>query len=316
VLRVLFMGTPAFAVPTLQAVASHFDLLAVVTRQDKGRGRGRKTTFSAVKEWALEAGVPVQQPATLRDAGVHARLAAYRPDVIVVVAYGLILPLKVLDIPPLGCVNVHGSLLPRHRGAAPIAWAILQDDDETGVTTMLMDEGLDTGPMLLQRALPLQPADTTEGVAVRLAEIGARLLVETLEGLQNDSIVAQPQPGAGITLAPSFKKADGAVDWRQPAVAIDRQVRALQPWPGTFTFWRDERLVLWSVRPRVDSAGRPPGTVVEVGEIGDGRILVACGEGTLEIMALQRSGSRRQSAAEFLRGRPLDIGERLAPHEE
>lgn len=315
-LRVLFMGTPAFAVPTLRAVASHFDLVAVVTRPDKGRGRGRKTAFSAVKEWALEAGVAVEQPATLRDAGVQARLAAYRPDVIVVVAYGLILPREVLDIPPMGCVNVHGSLLPRHRGAAPIAWAILQADEETGVTTMLMDEGLDTGPMLLRHSLPLHPEDTTEGVAARLAEIGARLLVETLEGLRNDSIVAQPQPGDGTTLAPSFKKADGAVDWRAPAVAIDRQVRALQPWPGTFTFCSGERLVLWSVRPRVDDAGRAPGTVVEVVEVGDGGIVVACGEGTLEIVSLQRSGGRRQSAAEFLRGRPVDVGERFASHEE
>lgn len=312
-MRVVFMGTPAFAVPTLQAVASRFDLVAVVTRPDKGRGRGRKTTFSAVKEWALGAGVAVEQPATLREAGVQARLAAYRPDVIAVVAYGLMLPKEVLDMPPLGCVNVHGSLLPRHRGAAPIAWAILRGDDETGVTTMLMDEGLDSGPMLLWRSLPLQAEDTTEGVAARLAEIGAGLLVETLEGMQNGSIVAQPQPGAGTTLAPSFTKADGAVDWREPAVAIDRRVRALQPWPGSFTFWKGERLVLWSVRPRLDDAGRPPGTVVE---IGDGGIRVACGEGTLEIRSLQRSGGRRQSVAEFLRGRPVDVGERFTPHEE
>lgn len=310
------MGTPAFAVPTLRAVASTFDLVAVVTRPDKGRGRGRKTTFSAVKEWALESRVTVEQPATLRDGEVQARLASYRPDVIVVVAYGLILPREVLDIPPMGCVNVHGSLLPRHRGAAPIAWAILQGDEETGVTTMLMDEGLDTGPTLLRRSLSLQADDTAEGVSGRLAEIGADLLVETLEGLRCESIVAQAQPGVGATSAPSFKKADGVVDWRAPAVALDRQVRALQPWPGTFTYWGGERLVLWSVVPRVGDTGRPPGTVVEIVEVGDGGILVACGEGALEVVSLQRSGGRRQSAAEFLRGRPIDVGERFAPHEE
>jgi len=307
------MGTPAFAVPTLAALVRQFDVAGVVTRPDKRRGRGRKTAFSEVKEWALAAGIPIEQPRTLRDAEVQERLAGYAADVIVVAAFGLILPPAVLQMPPLGCVNVHGSLLPRHRGAAPIAWAILAGDEETGITTMQMDEGLDTGPMLLRRALPLGPDDTTASLTPRLAEIGAELLIETLRGLRDGTVVPQPQPAEGATLAPSFKKADGAIAWSAGPVAIDRQVRALQPWPGTFTFRDGERLALWRVRPVDDAAqGVAPGTVVAVGEDG---IRVACGDGAVDILELQRSGGRRQSAAEFLRGRPVTVGERFSSDE-
>jgi methionyl-tRNA formyltransferase len=307
------MGTPAFAVPTLAALARNTDVVGVVTRPDKRRGRGRKTAFSEVKEWALAAGLPVEQPPTLRDPEVQERLAGYRVDVIVVAAFGLILPPAVLEMPPMGCVNVHASLLPRHRGAAPIAWAILAGDDETGITTMQMDEGLDTGPMLLRRALPLRPDDTTASLTPRLAEIGAELLIETLRGLRDGTVVPEPQPAEGATLAPSFKKADGAIDWSAGAVAVDRQVRALQPWPGTFTFRDGERLALWRVRPiaaaAVDAA---PGTVVAVGDDG---IRVACGEGAIDILELQRPGGRRQPVAEFLHGRPVAVGERFTPDE-
>jgi methionyl-tRNA formyltransferase len=304
------MGTPAFAVPTLAAVQGSFDVVAVATRPDKGRGRGRAKSYSEVKERALAAGLPVEQPATLRDAEVQERLAAYEPDVIVVAAYGLILPAEVLGMPPMGCVNVHASLLPRHRGAAPIAWAILRGDEKTGITTMLMDEGLDTGPMLLRRSIPLSGDDTTESLTPRLAAIGAELLVETLEGMRDGTITPRPQPEQGVTLAPSFKKQDGAVDWHAAAVAIDRQVRALQPWPGTFTFRDDERLLLWRVRAHEVEASEPPGTVLAVS---DDAIRVACGRGTLDILELQRAGGRRQPAADYLRGRPLAAGERLAP---
>jgi methionyl-tRNA formyltransferase len=311
-LRVLFMGTPAFAVPTLAAVSSAFEVVAVVTQPDKRRGRGRKASFSAVKEWALAAGLPVEQPTTLRDAEAQAQLRSYAADVIVVVAYGLILPPGILGMPPLGCVNVHGSLLPRHRGAAPIAWAILGGDEETGVTTMMMDEGLDTGPMLLHRSIPLQPEDTTESLTPRLAALGAALLVETLEGLARGVLTAQPQPAEGVTLAPSFKKQDGAIDWTVSAAAVARRVRALQPWPGSFTFWKDERLTLWQVRRCAAESPAPPGTVVAVGDDG---IRVACGEDAVQVIELQRSGGRRQPAAEFLRGRPIEVGERFAPQQ-
>ncbi len=309
------MGTPAFAVPTLRALAEAHHVVAVVTRPDKGRGRGRRTAFSEVKEWALGAGIPVEQPHTLRDAEVQSHLVSYGADVFVVAAYGLILPSEILDMPPRGCINVHASLLPRHRGAAPVAWAILCGDEQTGITTMLMDEGLDTGPMLLRRDRALGPRDTTGEVTEKLADIGAELLVETLAGLESGSVVPQPQPQDGVTLAPSLKKADGAIDWREDAVAVDRRIRAMQPWPGSFTFRGDERLVVWEARPcdvaSVDPvASTEPGAVIRVGAEG---IRVACGRHAVDIVALQRAGGRRQTAAEFLRGRPIEVGERLGP---
>ncbi len=307
------MGTPAFAVPTLRAVAASHDIAAVVTRPDKRRGRGRLRFFPAVKGWAVEAGLPIEQPTTLRDTGVQARLAGYGADAIVVVAYGLILPEEILQTPPLGCVNVHPSLLPRHRGAAPIAWAILEGDAQTGVTTMLMDEGLDTGPMLLRRALDLAPRDTTPEVTEKLAAIGAELLVETLGVLEAGNLVPEAQPQDGVTLAPSFKKDDGALDWGRSATAIDARVRALQPWPGSFTFRRDERLTLWRVKPLPAGGSHtaPPGAVLAVGKAA---VRVACAPGeAVEVFEMQRSGGRRQATADFLRGRPVVVGEQWGP---
>ena len=307
------MGTPAFAVPTLSAVASSHDVVAVVTRPDKRRGRGQQKSFSAVKKWAVEADVAVQQPTTLRDADVQARLAGYGAEVIVVVAYGLILPPEILAMPPLGCINVHASLLPRHRGAAPIAWAILEGDAETGVTTMQMDEGLDTGPMLLRRAVDLAADDTTPVVAEKLAAIGASLLGETLAALESGDLSVAPQPSDGVTLAPGFTKQDGALDWDRPASVIDARVRALQPWPGTFTFRAAERLALWRVEPLpgAGTADAAPGTVLQVD---DASILVSCAAGeAVRVTELQRAGGRRQGANEFLRGRPVEIGEQWGP---
>jgi methionyl-tRNA formyltransferase len=266
-----------------------------------------------VKEWAVEAGLPIEQPTTLRDTEVQARLAGYGADVIVVVAYGLILPAEILQTPPLGCVNVHASLLPRHRGAAPIAWAILQGDAQTGVTTMLMDEGLDTGPTLLRRALDLAPRDTTPEVTEKLAALGAELLIETLGGLEAGNLVPASQPQDGVTLAPSFKKDDGALDWGRSATAIDARVRALQPWPGSFTFRWDERLTLWRVEPipKGGSHTAPPGAVLAVGKAA---VRVACAPGeAVEVFEMQRSGGRRQATADFLRGRPVAIGEQWGP---
>ncbi len=312
--RVLFMGTPAFAVPALRAVAASHEIAAVVTRPDRRRGRGQQRAFSVVKKWAVEAGLPIEQPTTLRDSEVQARLAGYGADAIVVVAYGLILPEEILETPPLGCVNVHASLLPRHRGAAPIAWAILEGDARTGVTTMLMDEGLDTGPMLLRRALDLAPRDTTPEVTEKLAAIGAELLVETLGALEAGNLIPEAQPQQGVTLAPSFKKEDGALDWNRPATAIDARVRALQPWPGSFTFRGDERLALWRVEPLPDGGSHTaaPGTVLVVGEAA---VRVACAPGeAVDVVEMQRSGGRRQATADFLRGRLVALGERWGPN--
>ena len=305
------MGTPAFAVPALEALASTHEVAAVVTRPDRRRGRGRTTACSAVKGWALEAGVRVEQPATLRTAAARQSLAAHLPEVIVVVAYGLILPPEVLELPARGCINVHASLLPRHRGAAPVAWSILSGDSETGVTTMLMDEGLDTGPILLQSRLPIAAEDTGETLALRIAAAGAELLLETLEGLETGVVISRPQDDARATSAPSFTKQDGELDWSRPADELDRRVRGLQPWPGTFTFLEDERIGVWRVRAHTGAAtDAVPGRVQRVT---DEALWVACGNGDLlEIVELQRAGGRRQSAAEFLRGRRVAEGSRFA----
>jgi methionyl-tRNA formyltransferase len=305
------MGTPAFALPSLRALAARHQLVGVVTRPDKARGRGRQRGLSAVKEWSLDAGVPIEQPPSLRHDDAREALAGYRPEAIVVVAYGLILPPEVLALPPHGCINVHASLLPRHRGAAPIAWAILAGDEETGITTMLMDQGLDTGDILRQRAVPIGRRETATDLAERLAALGAEMIVETLEGLETGSLAPRPQDDERATLAPSFTKADGAIDWRRSAVDIDRRVRALQPWPGSFTHWRGGRLSLWEVESEAAApAGQAAaGTVIDAGDQG---IRVACGDGSvLRIVELQRAGGRRQPAAEFLRGHDLAAGDRL-----
>ena len=306
------MGTPAFALPTLEALGEHHEVAAVVTRPDRPRGRGRQTSFSPVKEWALSRGVEIEQPPTLRDPEVQVELAAYEPEAIVVAAYGLILPKEVLEVPPLGCVNVHASILPRHRGAAPVAWAILAGDETTGITTMLMDEGLDTGPILLQQTEPIGPRDTTPELADRLAAVGAELLLETLEKLGAGQLEPVPQDDAAATLAPSFQKEDGSIDWRSTAAELDRRVRALQPWPGTFTFWGDERLRIWAAEAQAGAGmgGDEPGQVVAADDDG---ICVACGKGDrLRLLELQRAGGRRQRAADFLRGRRVEPGTRFA----
>lgn len=302
------MGTPAFSLPSLASVAEHHQLAAVYTRADKPRGRGRKVTSSPVKAWAEERGVPVEQPGTLRTSEARQTLAAHRPDVVVVVAYGMILPGAILEVPARGCINVHASLLPRHRGAAPVAWAILAGDRETGVTTMVMDEGLDTGPILMQRHEPIRPRDTTPELAGRLSRLGADLLVETLAGWEEGVLAPHPQDDDEATLAPSFDKSDGAIDWSLSADILDRRVRGLHPWPGTFTFVDDERLRIWAARPEEGGADAVPGTVIAADGAG---VQVACGTGTLRVLELQRAGGRRQPAGDFLNGFPLPPGTRL-----
>ena len=326
-MRVLFMGTPEFSVPTLDAVADRHEIVAVATRPDKPRGRGQQVTDSPVKEWALRHGIPVQQPPTLRSPEAQEQLASASPEVVVVVAYGLILPPEVLSMPARGCVNVHASLLPRHRGAAPVAWAILSGDRVSGVTTMLMDEGLDTGAILMQKEDPLDPRDTTPQVAARFARLGAELLVETLDLWGEGALEPTPQDDAAATLAPRFKKQDGEVDWSRTAVEIDRQVRALQPWPGVHTFVRGHRLRIWAAAPSSFEDGErlaggtpslatpssasslAPGTVVGSGS---DSLLVACGGGELlQIDEVQLAGRRRQAVDDFLRGNELAVGTRL-----
>lgn len=315
--RIAFAGTPEFAVPTLLSLMrSQYELVGVLTQPDRPRGRGRRLTPSPVKAAAGDS-VPVAQPATLRSAADRAELVAWRPDVLVVVAYGLILPKAVLEIPRLGCVNVHASLLPRWRGAAPVERALLAGDETTGVTIMLMEEGLDTGPVLLQRAVPIDPQDTGASLRTRLAAEGAPLLLEALQGLAAGTLHPRPQPLEGVTYARKLEKREAFIDWRRPALEIERQVRGLQPWPVAETARWDpqtgvaDRLLVHAARVVRSGSATPvgrPGCILETdGRHEEGYIRVQCGDGRLDLLTLQRPGGQRLPASLFTRGpRALD----------
>ncbi|MGH8298930.1 MAG: methionyl-tRNA formyltransferase [Steroidobacteraceae bacterium] len=319
-MRVAFAGTPEFAVPTLLALMrSEHRLVGVLTQPDRPRGRGQRVTPSPVKA-AAGASVPVDQPASLKTPADRAQLSAWRPDALVVVAYGLILPKAVLEIPRLGCVNVHASLLPRWRGAAPAERALLAGDATTGITIMLMDEGLDTGPILQQRSIPVDPHDTGGSLRAKLAALGAPLLLEALDTLGEGALQPRPQPAEGVTYARKLQKREAPIDWGRPAVQIERQIRALQPWPIAETLRRDaksgtsERLLVHAARVASDgspaSAG-PPGTIVEAnGDHHNGYIRVQCGVGRLDLLALQRPGGARLPASLLTRG-PLALEPRM-----
>ncbi|HVC30742.1 MAG TPA: methionyl-tRNA formyltransferase [Steroidobacteraceae bacterium] len=322
-MRIAFAGTPEFAVPTLLSLLrSPHQVVGVLTQPDRPRGRGQRLSPSPVKA-AVDASVPVAQPPTLRAPEDRAPLVAWKPDVLVVVAYGLILPKAVLEIPRLGCVNVHASLLPRWRGAAPVERALLAGDETTGVTIMLMDEGLDTGPMLLQRAVPIDPQDTGASLRSRLAAVGAPLLLEALQGFADGSLHPRPQPAEGVTYARKLEKREAPIDWRRRAIDIERQVRALQPWPVAETGRHDPRtgepdrllvhgarvaplpgpLVARDSRAESAAAARQPGCIVDTdGRLEQGYIRVQCGEGCLDLLTLQRPGGQRLPAALFTRG--------------
>ncbi len=302
-LRVVFAGTPEFAVPCLEACrASGAEVVAVYTQPDRPAGRGRKLAPSPVKQAALAAGIAVEQPESLKGAEAQARLAAYRPDLMVVVAYGLILPRKVLAIPRLGCWNVHASLLPRWRGAAPIQRAILAGDAETGVGLMQMEAGLDTGPVLLERRTPITRDDTGGSLHDRLAALGAEALAEGLRRVQaGETLVAIPQADAGVVYAHKLDKAESALDFTRSAIELERQVRAFDPWPGSDAEIAGERLRVWGALALDLSHAATPGSVVGAGREG---IDIACGEGVLRVVSLQRAGGRRISAADYLNARP------------
>ncbi len=304
-LRVVFMGTPEFAVPTLKRLLSTYEVVGVVTRPDKPKGRSRAPVPSPVKEVAVAHGVPVFQPRTLRRAENQEVIRAWAPDVIVVAAFGLILPAEVLNIPPHGCLNVHASLLPRWRGAAPIPAAIIAGDDITGVTIMLMDEGVDTGPILAQRQEPILPDDTTASLSARLAALGADLLIETLPRWVRGEIEPQPQDHSQATHAPMIRKEDGFVDWHEPAELIARKVRAYYPWPTVMTRWRGRWLKILRARahPQVETDAAL-GTVVSL----NGGAGVVTGQGVLELVEVQLEGKRALPIEDFLRGARGFIG--------
>jgi methionyl-tRNA formyltransferase len=302
-LKLVFAGTPEFAVPCLAACrASGAEVVAVYTQPDRPAGRGRKLAPSPVKQAALDAGLPVEQPESLKSAEALARLAAYAPDLMVVVAYGLILPRKVLAIPRLGCWNVHASLLPRWRGAAPIQRAILAGDAETGVDLMRMEAGLDTGPVLLEKRTPIAREDTGGSLHDRLAALGAAALVEGLaRTLSGEVLAAVPQPEEGVTYAHKLDKAESALDFTRAAIVLERQVRAFDPWPGSDAEIAGERLRVWAATALEQSHTAAPGTLLAARRDG---LDLACADGVLRVTAVQRAGGRRISAADYLNARP------------
>lgn len=306
-MRLVFAGTPAFAAASLQALAAAgHEVVLVLTQPDRPAGRGMKLSPSEVKQAAQGLGIEIFQPPTLRDAAAQARLRDCGAEAMVVAAYGLILPPAVLQLFPFGCINVHASLLPRWRGAAPIQRAILAGDSETGVCIMGMEQGLDTGPVFLAKSLPIGAGDTAASLHDKLAMLGASLLVEALPGIAAGTLIPRPQPAEGVTYAAKISKEEAAIDWNLDAKTLARRVRAFNPFPGCHTTLRSEALKIWRAAP-FDADG-PAGRVLQIDGAG---ILVACGQGALRIEELQRAGGKRVGAAEFARGASLAVGEML-----
>jgi methionyl-tRNA formyltransferase len=307
--RLVFMGTPEFALPSLQALMeAGEEVVSVYTQPDRPKGRGRKLTPSPIKEWALSRNLPVFQPPSFKEPEHRNRLAADRPDLLIVVAYGLILPPAVLSLPAWGAVNVHASLLPRYRGAAPIQWAVINGEAETGVTTMRLDAGMDTGDILLQERVPIKATDSSQTLHDRLSVLGGALLVKTLDELRRGTLRPRPQDPAQASYAPSLKKEQGEIRWNLSAPRIDCWIRGLTPWPGAFTFLKGKRLIIHRAVPEPNQNLEIPGTVVAME---GGEIKVATGQGLLVVEELQLEGHRRMPARELVKGASLQVGDRL-----
>ncbi len=311
-MRIVFMGTPEFSVPILeQLIGSEHQVVAVYTQPDRPAGRGRTLTPSSVKTVALAHGLPVLQPASLKGTAEVAELDELKPDAIVVAAYGQLLPQPVLDIPAFGCLNVHPSLLPKYRGASPIAAAILNGDEETGVTIMLLDAGLDSGPVLAQRAIAIEPDDTTESLGGKLARLGAELLVQTLPRWFDRSLTPEPQDETSATYTKLVAKEEGEINWQLSAVELWRRVRAFYPWPGCYTRWRGKQLKLLEAVPVTGGEGLEPGRVLSLSLEQEAVVGVATGAGILGLRRVQLEGKKAMEAADFLRGHRDFIGDRL-----
>jgi len=305
----IFMGTPDFGVPSLKSLyAAGAPILLVVTQPDRPKGRGRKMAAPPVKLLAESIGIPVYQPQRVKNTEVVERMAAVEPECIVVAAYGQLLSAKILEIPTLGAINVHASLLPKYRGPAPINWALIQCEEETGITTMLMDTGMDTGDILLQRTVPIQPEDTAGSLHNRLAQEGAEVLVETLKLFKAGALNPRAQDDSQATYAPLLAKEDGEVDWHQDAERICCRIRGLDPWPGGFTWWQGRRLKLYGCKSLPSSTKAKPGTVIAASEDG---LQVAAGTGAVLINSLQLAGRRPLPAADFLRGHSIQVETRF-----
>jgi methionyl-tRNA formyltransferase len=314
-LRIIFMGTAPLAAASLEALLTRpeWDVVTVVTQPDRPKGRDLKLQPSAVKELALGRSLPVLQPEKARNEDFIRQLRALEPDLIVVAAYGQILPSSILDLPRFQCLNVHASLLPKYRGAAPIQWAILNGDARTGVTIMKMEASLDTGPILTQETTPISDDDTAQTVHDRLAALGAGLLVRTIPGYVGGQIPPRPQPAEGVSYARKITREDGHLDWSLPAPALRNRVRGLVPWPGASSLAPSASgpllLKFWQAVTE-ESSGGPPGEILAADKHG---LLVACGQGALRVLVLQREGGRRMSVPEFLAGHPLRPGQHLLP---
>ena len=309
-LRIVFFGSGAFAIPSFEALldADH-SVTALVTQPDREKGRGRALHPPPLKPVAEARGVPVLQPRRIKEAAAQEAVRGFAPELSVVVAYGQILPRSVLDMAPLGAINVHASLLPRYRGAAPIQWALANGESRTGVTTMLLDEGLDTGPILLQRATPIGPDETASDLEPRLARLGAELLLETLVGLRDGTLSPTPQDPAAATLAPILRKQDARLDWTEPAEALAHRVRGLHPWPGTVTEWQGRPLKVLRARTTDPAPGFEPGAVIGVELEG---VRVACGaDSALRLVEVQPESRRPMSAHDWAMGARLPQGARL-----
>lgn len=305
-MRLIFLGTPSFAVHTLEKiVATGHQVLEVVTQPDRPRGRGQHPAPPPVKQAALRLNLPVYQPERVRRPEAVEHLRALAAEAMVVVGYGQIIPQAVIDLAPLGIINVHGSLLPKYRGAGPIQWAIINGETRTGVTTMRIDAGLDTGDMLLKAETEIGGDETAVELGHRLAVMGADLLVQTLDGLARGVITPQPQNPAEATLAPLLKKEDGVIDWTWPAPMIHNRIRGLQPWPGASTIFRGQALHIWRSRTRLES-GAAPGRFTSLKPP-----VVSCGRGALELVEVQMEGRKRMAAADFVNGQRLTDNDRL-----
>ena len=303
-MRIVFMGTPEFAVPTLRALCEHgYEVVGVFTQPDRPKGRGNKLTPSPVKEYALSQGIDVFQPEKIRRDGVD-DLRALAPDLCVTAAFGQILSQEILDIPPMGSVNVHASLLPRHRGSAPINWAILQGDRQAGVTTMMMARGIDTGDMLMKAATDILPGETAGELTSRLSEIGASLLLDTLRGMESGEVKPIPQDESQMTYDPMLTKQMGVIDWTEPAEAIVNRIHGLNPWPGCSTAIQGGRLKL--LRAKTAEGSGAPGEILTA-DVKAG-LVIACGSGAAEIVQLQAPGGKPMNARDYLRGHVLPVG--------
>ncbi len=311
-MRLVFLGTPSFAVPCLERLAqAGHEILAVFTQPDRPRGRGQRDAATPVKETALRLGLRVSQPERIRRPEAVQELRELSPDAMAVVGYGQIIPQTIIDIASHGIINVHASLLPKYRGAAPVQWAIANGGTRTGVTTMRIDAGLDTGDILLVREAEIGPEETGVGLGARLAVMGADLLVETLAGIEAGTIEARKQDHSQATLAPILKKEDGLIDWRRPATTLYNRARGFQPWPGAYTGFRGQTLHIWRSRVVASARAAAPGRFASLRPV-----VVACGEGSLELLEVQLEGRRRMPAADFANGQRLietdTLGELIA----